>query len=744
MLQILAKKIKTAGIKTRATGTLLGAQAYSIGRDLWAGLSTVGWVLGQILGPPLYFARRTLHAITSNQAFWKTIALHSSSLVLVGMIAGLFGLFTITRSYTPPQDVDLWTINRPASITLLDKNGEEIGSRGSQYDDPVPLEELPPYVIAAFVSTEDRRFYSHHGFDPRGFARAMLTNLRAGRFREGASTITQQLARNLFLSNDRKLTRKLQELNLAFWLEAHYSKDEILSLYLNRTYLGAGTFGVDAAATLYFNKSARDLTLPEAALLAGLPKAPSSLSPTVNFDGATKRSLEVIDNLVETRIIDQTTAEIAKTTPPVLDIQTTYNDFGYFFDYTYERAAKLIGKIDTDIIITTTLDSALQQQAQSAVTSTMTAENFALGAEQAALISYDRDGAIVAMVGGLAYKESQFNRATQARRQPGSAFKPIVYLAALEGGMTPRTLFIDQPTEVEEWKPRNYSNKFLGPMRMTEAVARSINSVSVQASEAVGRANVVEAARRIGITSQLKQHPSLALGSMEVTLEEITSAYLPFAREGLSVTPYAILAIKNRKNELLYEHSPTPEKQLFTKATAENLTHLLHQVMLNGTGSRANLGRRDTAGKTGTTNAWRDAWFIGYTAQFTTGVWIGNDENTSMQKITGGSLPAAIWRNYMLAAHKDMENIALPGAYPAKDSADQLRLVTFYNGLQEDLRNAKYIETTAAQLPTNPDIYDDEELNTVYNQRARQRELARERRRQRRRERPWWGLGRRK
>ena len=707
--------------------------------DLWAGATTVGWVLGQIFGPILRFSGRNLWALLSNTGLWRRVSYHGSSVAFVAAIALLFGLFSLTRSYTPPADADLWTINRPPSVTMLDRSGEEIGIRGSQYDDPVPLEDLPPYVVAAFLSTEDRRFYRHNGFDLRGFIRAMVTNLRSGSFREGASTITQQLARNLFLSNERSLERKLQELNLAFWLETRYSKDELLSLYLNRTYLGAGTFGIDAAAQLYFNKSARDLTLPEAALLAGLPKAPSTLSPTVNFEGAAKRSLEVIDNLVETRVIDRTTAEIAKTTPPELDIQTAYNDFGYFFDYVYELADALVEGIESDIVITTTIDSSLQQKAQAAVTATLTEENLALGAEQAALIAYDNDGAITAMVGGRSYEESQFNRATQARRQPGSAFKPFVYLAALEGGMTPRTLFIDQPTEVEEWKPRNYTNEFLGPMRMTEAMARSVNSVAVQASETVGRKNVVEAARRNGITSDLKAHPSVALGSMEVTLEEITSAYLPFARKGLSATPYAILKIENRENEILYEHEPSPQTQLFKENVSADMTHLMHQVMLNGTGSRANLGRRDAAGKTGTTNDWRDAWFIGYTAQITAGIWVGNDLNTPMDKITGGSLPAAIWRNFMLAAHEDVTNVALPGAFAATGS-EELRLIEFYNGLQEDFRGARYAEA-GGRRSNDPYAYN-ERVEQVEGYTAREEELERQRREQRRRERRrWWIFG---
>lgn len=733
------KKRNTSGSRKAATspgsafartGGVLLRGVVPFTKDVWAGVLTIGWVFGQALTPFANFSLNTLRSWT----FWRRMVLHSSSVGFVVLIAGFFGMFSLTREYSPPPDVDLWSINRPPSITLKDSQDEIVGFRGSHYGDPVPLTDLPDYVIAAFVSTEDRRFYTHHGFDSRGFARAMLSNFRSGRLQEGASTITQQLARNLFLSSDKTVNRKLQELQLAFWLEARYSKEEILSLYLNRTYLGSGTFGVEAAANYYFSKSAKDLTLSEAALLAGLPKAPSTLSPTSNYEGASRRALEVIDNLVETDVIDVATAEIAKLNQPELDVQNLNTEFGYFFDYAIIEAANRLDGINEDIVISTTLESDLQRKAQQAVEAELTEKALELGAEQAALISYRNDGSLLAMVGGKSYEESQFNRATQAERQPGSVFKPFVYLAALEAGMSPQTLFIDQPTEVGPWKPRNYSKEYLGPMRMTEAVAKSINSVAVQASETVGREHVVAAAQRMGITHPLKEHPSVALGSMEVTLEEITSAYLPFAREGMSVTPFAIRRIENRQGELLYEHELQPETQLVAPHINSDMTYLMHQVMLNGTGSRANLGRRKVAGKTGTTNDWKDAWLVGYTAQITTGVWVGNDDNTAMEKITGGSIPAAIWRNYMLAAHDGMRNLPLPGAKPAPTKADELRLVEFYNGLQDDFRAAAYAD--AEFVVRSPYERDDSEV--IYREEPREPSPREERPRRR-----WWPFGRR-
>ncbi|WP_306253376.1 transglycosylase domain-containing protein [Parvularcula sp. IMCC14364] len=668
--------------------------------DVWAGVKTLGWVLWQLLRPLGQISWRGM----SHWPFWKKTLLHGSSVGFAMMIALFLGLFMITRAHTPDPQTDLWSINRPPSVTLLDRQGELIGIRGSHYGDPVPVTELPDYVVASFVSTEDRRFYSHHGFDPRGFTRAILTNIRYRALREGGSTITQQLARSLFLSNERTLNRKLVELHLALWLEARYEKDELLSLYLNRTYLGSGAYGVEAAAQVYFGKSARELTLPEAALLAGLPKAPSTLSPTVNFEGAARRSVEVIDNLVETDIISPATAELAKMAPPILQLKNLNTDFGYVTDHALVRTADLLGGIETDIVITTTIDRTIQEYAASAVRAVMTEEAFDLGAEQAALIAYDNEGELLAMVGGRAYDDSQFNRATQAVRQPGSVFKPFVYLAALENGISTRTLFIDQPTEVEGWQPRNYTGTNRGPIRMTEAIAQSINSVAVQASEAVGRAEVVEAAQRLGITRDLQPHPSVALGAMAVTLEEITSAYLPFARSGLSASPYVISRIENRQGEVVYERALQPQQQLFDESVSRDMTHLMHQVMVSGTGRRARPGSRAAAGKTGTTNDWKDAWFVGYTAQMTAGVWVGNDENASMQEVTGGTLPASIWRSFMLAAHEGMENKSLPGAFAADAGSENVRQREFYAGLESDFDMATTVTAGASYAQARGDF----------------------------------------
>ncbi len=671
--------------RNKAKGLLLAAKPWW--DDFWRGVAVTLHALGLGL---FWLGKQIIHVIVTPR-LWVRPSLFVSSYIFIGAYIATFGILQLTRTYTPPEDADFWKVNRPASITLLDRDGNEIGVRGSHYGDPVALDELPPFVIDAFVATEDRRFYRHHGLDPRGLARAALTNIKAGRMREGASTITQQLARNLFLTSERSLDRKLLEAHLAIWLENRLSKDEILTLYLNRIYLGSGAYGIEAASNFYFSKPAKELTLSEAAMLAALPKAPSTLSPVSNFDGALTRSWEVLDNLVEAAVIDPEMVALAKVNPPVLDPKIADNDFGYFLDYALIQAKKILGEFDSDIVITTTLDSALQKKAEETITAILDEDALALGAEQAALIAYNEKGDVIALVGGKSYEESQFNRATQAKRQPGSAFKPIVYLAAIEYGLTPRSLFIDQEVDVDGWQPTNYSNTYQGPVRLAEAMAKSINTVAVQVTEMVGRDTIIEAAKRLGIKSQMRSHPSIALGTMEVTLDELTSAYLPFARQGRAAQPHVIAQIVGRDGTMIYEMAEEPDpERIMTPQTSKTMNHLLFQVIHGGTGRRANLGRRPAVGKTGTTNDWRDAWFVGYTAQITAGVWVGNDENTEMDHVTGGSLPAVIWHDFMLAAHEGLPVKAIPGAKPAVSEAADQRLASFYGNLERDFSDLLY------------------------------------------------------
>ena len=653
------------------------------------------------------------------------------TLGFTGAIALLFYTFVTIAPQVPPG-TDLWNKNRQTSIVLLDRNEAEMMSRGARYGEAVSVDELPDYLVAAFLATEDRRFYQHFGVDLRGTLRAAFTNYREGRVVEGGSTITQQLAKNLFLKPDRTYKRKLREALLALWLEGRYEKDELLSLYLNRIYLGAGAYGVEAAARTYFDKSARDVSLAEAAMLAGLPKAPSSLAPTQNLDGAAARSLEVVNNLLDIKAITPFQAREATLNPAVLAANEISPELGYVFDYVASQANKLVGAHDGDLIISTTLDPKMQIDAQAALRAALTPDAITRRAEQAALISYDRDGAIRALAGGRDYRDSQFNRAVQAKRQTGSAFKPFVYIAALEAGLTPQSRFVDQPIDIDGWEPSNYSGEFTGPMALTQAMAKSINTVAVQVSEQIGRDKVIDVAKRMGITSDLNPHPSIALGATDLTLQELTAAYIPMARQGTSVRPHIIDSIRDETGQVLYQYAPEQSTRIFSKEVGADLNHLLYQVMLTGTGRRATLGNRIAMGKTGTTNDWRDAWFIGYTGQLITGVWVGNDKNNGMDKITGGSIPAEIWSTYMTAAHQGLPLVELAGAYPAVTITNEPVLLDFYADVNRGFSRIARERTRR----TNRRSRDED--------RTERRERERSQPRERRRRRGIFGFGRRR
>jgi penicillin-binding protein 1A len=616
-------------------------------------------------------------AARARRNLWGSFLGAGTSLAFLGAGTGL-ALAFIVMAPRIPDDADLWNVNRQSAIIVLDRNGEEIAARGARYGEHVDPEELPAHLIKAFLSTEDRRFYDHAGVDLRGTLRAALANAKSGGISEGGSTITQQLARNLFLSPEQTYERKAREALLALWLEGHYTKNQILSLYLNRIYLGAGTYGIESAAQTYFGKSARDVGLSEAAMLAGLPKAPSTYAPTQNPLGAQRRARTVLDNLLEIGEITPFEAREARENPAVVLLQNTDSDLGYFFDYAAAKAKKLSPPVAGDIIVTTTIDQKLQRDAEAAIKAALNVEARLKGADQGALIAYDASGALRAMVGGRSYKESQFNRAVQAKRQPGSAFKPFVYVAAMEAGLTPQSRFIDQPINIEGWAPSNYTPGFVGPVRLTEALAKSINTVAVQVSEQVGRGKVAEAAMRLGVKSEIPPHRSIALGAVDVTLENLTGAYIPFARRGLAPKPYAIEKIETRDGAVLYQHKDDKPRRVLTPKVAKDLTHMLYQVMRSGTGRRANLGMRQAAGKTGTTNDWRDAWFVGFTGQLITGVWVGNDDYTPMDKVTGGTIPASIWRDFMISAHQGLPLKKLDGAYPAVSYASEPALLDFY------------------------------------------------------------------
>ena len=539
----------------------------------------------------------------------------------------------------------------PTASALLIQAADDktFATRGVFKGDKLAASDLPPDLVHAIVAIEDRRFYDHHGIDLKGLARAIVRNTSSGGTREGGSTITQQLVRMLYLSQERALKRKTQEAMLAIWLEAHLSKEEIVTTYLNTAYFGAGVYGADAAAKRYFGKPAKELTLSESAMLAGLVRAPSQLAPHRNLNGAQGRGAHVLDAMVETGAISREQAEAAKVHPAVLRIpDETPAGANYFVDVVSNDAKRLIGAGPSDAVAQTTLDLNLQNVAESVIARRLDKEGAAKGVSQAALVALAPDGAILAMVGGRDYGESQFNRATQAKRQAGSLFKLFVYLTALQNGARPETMMVDRPTQIGEWEPENYGGRYRGPVTLRTAFANSINTIAVQLGEAVGIPAVIETAKGLGVQSELPNVPSLALGSAEVTLLEITRAYAGIAFDAEKIDAYTIRSIKSR-DQTLYTRPPTPLPPQRNAAVRAAMVELLNGVMREGTGKGARVPGF-LGGKTGTTQENRDAWFIGFTPEMIVGVWVGNDDNAPTKNVTGGDLPASIWHDFMLQA----------------------------------------------------------------------------------------------
>jgi penicillin-binding protein 1A len=553
-------------------------------------------------------------------------------------------------AYDLPDVSRLGEIRKQPSITLLADDGTVIATYGDLYGESVRLGDLPGYLPQAVIATEDRRFYSHFGLDAIGLLRAAYVNLREWRLVQGGSTITQQLAKNVFLTPARTMRRKGQEMLLALWLEQNFSKDQILALYLNRVYFGAGAYGVDAAARKYFGKPAAQVTAYEAAMLAGLLRAPSVFNPMNDRQAADGRAKLVLQNMVAA---DYLTAEQAAAIAAGADVSMSYAAGGqsgrHFSDWVMDQVASYVGFVDRDLVVVTTLDTRLQKIAETELVKLLETEGSERDAGQAALVALAPDGAVRAMVGGRDYAHSQFNRATQALRQPGSAFKAFVFLAGLEHGLTPDDRMIDSPLKVGGWKPDNYEDRYYGAVTLREAFARSLNSVAVQVSERIGRKYVVEAARRLGITSELTPGPGIALGSSGVSLLELTGAYATFDNGGYGVWPRGIEQIRDRAGALLYRREGSGPGLLVRPQQVVDMLDLMTSVVEGGTGRAAKLDR-PAAGKTGTGQDFRDAWFIGFTAELVTGVWVGNDDNSPMKKVTGGSLPTQLWHVFMAAA----------------------------------------------------------------------------------------------
>jgi penicillin-binding protein 1A len=591
-------------------------------------------------------------------------------LLLFLWTAILGGAFVAHFALTLPDTSELTRAERRPSVTILAADGSLLTTFGDLFGQAISLKDMSPYLPKAVIATEDRRFYSHFGVDPIGLARALCANIAAGHVVQGGSTITQQLAKNLFLTPERSLTRKIQETLLALWLEHRFTKDQILEIYLNRVYLGAGTYGVDAAAHRYFNKSARRTNLYESAAIAGLLKAPTRFNPTRDRELAAARTAQVLAKMVEAGFVsEKEVTAAAKGGAAFTAVAVTRPGARYFADWIAEQLADFADTGNRDLTIVTTLDPRMQAEAEAAVAEVIAREGGRMAVKQGALVAMSPDGAVRAMVGGRDYNESQFNRATQARRQPGSAFKPFVYLAGLEAGLRPYDQFMDAPIRVGGWEPRDYTGRYQGEMTFAEGLAQSINTIAVQVAQRARIENVIGVAHRLGISSELAPEMSLALGTGEINLLELVSGYAPFANGGTGVWAYGIAEIRDSAGKTIFRRTGSGLGQVIRPELAGTMNEMLGAVIGHGTGRAAALPR-PAAGKTGTTQDYRDAWFIGYTADLVAGVWLGNDDNTPMNRVTGGSLPAQTWRRFMLAATKTMPVRPLPSAPSASLTAD--------------------------------------------------------------------------
>lgn len=581
---------------------------------------------------------------------WGMSALKWAAVAAIWLAVIITGAAAWYLADLPDIDDALAAARRP-SVTVKAADGSVLATSGDLYGATLQVADLPPALPLAVLATEDRRFYDHFGLDVFGLTRAMVANVRAGTVVQGGSTITQQAAKNLFLTPERTIKRKVQELALALWLEHEFTKDQILAIYLNRTYFGSGAYGVDAAARKYFGLPASKISTYQAAMLAGLLKAPSRYNPIADPAAAAERTKQVLGRMVDAGYLSPEDAQIAERNKAtvVADVGDRYGS-RYFVDWVLAQVSDFVSTHNRDVVVTTTLDPGLQKLAEVQTARMLDGPGAKKSVSQAAMVSMTLDGAVRAMVGGRSYSGSKFNRAVQAYRQPGSAFKPLVYLAGLEAGLQPESRVMDSPVQVNGWSPRNFNGRYEGEVTLRHALSESINTVAVRVSERAGRRNVMDAARRFGITTNLQPIPSLALGTGDVSLIELTSVYAVFANGGIGVWPYGIDTIHDTEGRLLYSRAGSGPGRVASRQHTSELTGMLVSAVEDGTGRAAKLSR-PAAGKTGTSQNYRDAWFIGFTADLVTGVWMGNDDGRPMKRITGGSLPAQLWKGFMHKAH---------------------------------------------------------------------------------------------
>jgi penicillin-binding protein 1A len=588
--------------------------------------------------------------------YWGAVLGLWGAIATVGVIVWVGAHLPAIQSLEIPK--------RPPTIQITGADGSVLATRGEMAGANIALKDLPHYLPKAFIAIEDRRFYSHFGIDPWGILRAAVTNILHRGVSQGGSTLTQQLAKNLFLTQERTFQRKLQEVELALWLERKHSKAEILELYLNRVYFGSGAYGVEAAAQRYFGKSAKHVTLAEAAMLAGLVKSPSRLAPNRNPEGAEQRAQTVLAAMADAKFITEAQAQASIGHPSYNFKPAGAGTVNYVADWIGEVLDDLVGQIDQSVVVETSIDPKLQAVAEAAVIDELAAKSVKFNVSQGALVAMAPDGAVRAMVGGRNYGESQFNRAVTAKRQPGSAFKPFVYLTAIESGLTPETVRQDAPLDIKGWKPENYSHEYFGPVTLTQALAMSLNTVAVRLGLEVGPKNVVRTAHRLGISSRLDANASIALGTSEVSLVELVGAYTPFANGGLGVSPHVVTRIRTVDGKILYLRPADQPAQVIDPHYVAMMNTMMQETLLSGTAHKAELPGWMAAGKTGTSQDFRDAWFIGYTANLVTGVWLGNDDNSPTKKATGGGLPVEIWTRFMKVAHQGVPVTPLPASQP--------------------------------------------------------------------------------
>ncbi|MBV9331066.1 MAG: PBP1A family penicillin-binding protein, partial [Alphaproteobacteria bacterium] len=562
-------------------------------------------------------------------------------------------------------------VNRPVAFTFLDSGGTVVGHRGAVVGERLRLEDMPPYLPAAFIAMEDRTFYTNQGIDIRGLVRATLANIHAGHVVAGGSTITQQTAKIVFLNPERTFNRKFQELVDAAELAKSLTKKQLLELYLNRIYLGAGAYGVDGAAHVYFNRSARELSLAQAAMLATLTRAPSAFSPRRDLEAAQARADKVLNAMVSTGAITQEQADDASAHPAVISDRSVVDSRNYFLDTAADAALKLatIGGQgpSSDLIVHTTMEPKIQELARSSAVNLIRKQGRRYRMHEAAVIVMKPDGAVSALIGGVDWDESVYNRATQAHRQPGSAFKPFVYLAALEAGLTPQDMRNDQPVDIHGWTPANYGGRSYGTITLAQALAHSVNTITANLAQEVGITTVIDAAQRCGITSPLTANASLALGTSEVTPLELTTAYATFASGGNRVYPYFVTEVDSG-GRILYRRNPPTPQRIIASHVNRDLVQMLYGVVTGGTGTAAAIPGHEAAGKTGTTQDNRDAWFVGFTADYVTTVWVGNDHSTPMRGVTGGIWPAQLWHTIMTSVEKDLPSTPLDKSEPGEAS----------------------------------------------------------------------------